>query len=96
MIYSRLKDVFEVKFMENNIDLPTHATPGVAKEHEVLVNESHKERPLVSSVPQSAPIASTTFNTTSGNGLIEDVSACIKRQILSKKLYISTKRNEKK
>jgi hypothetical protein len=100
MIYSKLKDVFEVKYTETGTDLPT-ATPDVAKEHAILVNESHEERPLASGVPQSTLVASTTFDGTCtgsarniGSGL-EDVSASIKRQRLSQYLYISTERNAK-
>lgn len=40
MIYSSLKDVFEVKSVETTTDLSTHATHNVAEEHEVPVAQS--------------------------------------------------------
>lgn len=65
MIFSRLKDVFEVKSAKIGTNLPTHATLDVAKEHEVPVNEIHEERPLASIVPQSVLVASINFDGTS-------------------------------
>ena len=73
-----------MKSAKTSTDLPSFA-PDVAKEYAVLVHKSHKERPLASSVPQSTPAASTTFEGTStesakniGSGL-EYVSTSIKR-----------------